>query len=79
MIAPEVAAKVLAEALRSGGDFAEVYVEDRTTLNLGLEDTRLERAIRGADRGAGVRVLGRRCSVTWEGIRLGARVGAAAG
>jgi sugar fermentation stimulation protein A len=28
---------------------------------------------------AGVRVLGRRCSVTWEGIRLGARVRAEAG
>ena len=28
---------------------------------------------------AGVRVLGRRCSLPWEGIRLGARVGAAAG
>jgi sugar fermentation stimulation protein A len=28
---------------------------------------------------AGVRVLGRRCSVTWEGIRLGRRVRAGAG
>lgn len=28
---------------------------------------------------AGVRVLGRRCSVTWEGIRLGRRVEAGAG
>jgi TldD protein len=57
MIAKEVAAKVLAEALRTGADLAEVYVEDVTSMQLGLEDSRLEQAVRGADRGAGVRVF----------------------
>jgi TldD protein len=57
MIPQEVAAKVLAEALRTGGDFAEIYVEDNTSLTLQLDESKLERAVRGSDRGAGVRVL----------------------
>lgn len=57
MIAPETASQVLARALRNGADLAEIYVEDSTTLTLGLDDSKLERATRGADRGAGVRVF----------------------
>ncbi len=57
MILKETANKVLSEALRTGGDFAEIYIEDRTSLTLGLEESKLEQAVRGADRGAGVRVL----------------------
>ncbi len=57
MIAQETARKVLAEALKTGADFAEIYVEDVTNLRLALDDSRLEQAVRGADRGAGVRVF----------------------
>jgi TldD protein len=57
MIPVETAKKVLAEALRSGGDLAEIYVEDRTSLNLTMEDCKIENAVRGEDRGAGVRVF----------------------
>lgn len=57
MISKETATKVLSAALRSGGDLAEIYVEDRTSLSLRLEESKLEEAVRGADRGAGVRVL----------------------
>lgn len=57
MIAQETAAKVLAEALKTGADFAELYVEDVTQLRLALDDSRLEQAIRGNDRGAGIRVF----------------------
>jgi TldD protein len=46
----------IARALRSGGDMAEVYVEDRSTLGLSLEDGRLERATAGRDFGAAVRL-----------------------
>lgn len=49
--------QVLREALRNGGDLAEIYIEDRKTLTLGLDDGRMERAIRGNDMGAGVRVF----------------------
>ncbi len=57
MIPVETAKKVLAEALRSGGDLAEIYVEDRTSLSLAMEDSKIENAVRGEDRGAGVRVF----------------------
>lgn len=57
MIAKEVAQRVLTEALRTGADLAEIYVEDVASLELGIDDARLERAIRGEDRGAGVRVF----------------------
>jgi TldD protein len=57
MIAKELAQKVLAEALRTGADLAEIYVEDVVSLQLGLEDSKIEQAVRGADRGAGVRVF----------------------
>ena len=57
MIPKETATKILAAALHTGGDLAEIYVEDRTLLNLRLEESKLEEAVRGADRGAGVRVL----------------------
>lgn len=57
MISKETAFRTLSAALRSGGDLAELYVEDRTSLSLRLEESKLEDAVRGADRGAGVRVL----------------------
>ncbi len=57
MIPKETATKVLSAALCTGGDLAEIYVEDRTSLSLQLEESKLEGAVRGADRGAGVRVL----------------------
>lgn len=57
MIPVELAKKVLARALSSGGDLAEIYVEDSTGLSLNLEDSKIENAVRGADRGAGVRVF----------------------
>lgn len=57
MISKEIATKVLSAALRTGGDLAEIYVEDRTSLSMRLEESKLESAVRGADRGAGLRVL----------------------
>ena len=43
-------------ALRHGGDFAEVFVEDRRSLGLSLEDRRVERAAGGRESGFGVRL-----------------------
>jgi TldD protein len=48
---------VLEQALRRGGDFAEVYVEQRRTQALSHEADRLERATAGLERGAGIRVV----------------------
>lgn len=57
MLETTIAQKVLSEALKTGADWAEIYVEDVTSLNIGMEDSKIERAIRGHDRGAGVRVF----------------------
>src|SRR5262245_43452916 len=57
MIPKEVAKKVLAEALRTGADLAEIYVEDITSLRLSLEDAKIEAAVRGTDKGAGIRTF----------------------
>jgi TldD protein len=57
MIPIETVQKVLAEALKNGGDLAEVYLEDKDTLSLTLDDGRLEQATQGNDIGGGVRVF----------------------
>ena len=49
--------RVLAEALRSGGDFAELFVEDRRSSSARLDDGRVEELTSGRDRGAGIRVV----------------------
>jgi TldD protein len=47
----------IARALRRGGDFAEVFVEDRDSLGLRLEDGRIEQTSGGREIGAAVRLL----------------------
>ena len=48
---------IIARTLRRGGDFAEVYVEDREGLGLRLEDGRIEATSGGREAGAAVRLL----------------------
>ncbi|MGH9295305.1 MAG: TldD/PmbA family protein, partial [Acidimicrobiales bacterium] len=57
LVAPEVLERVLGSALRRGGDFAEVFVEDRSATGISLDDRRVEELASGHDRGAGVRVI----------------------
>src|SRR5438045_9770993 len=57
LVDPELARDALARALRRGGDFAEVYAEDRRSFALALDDRRLERPQGGSERGASVRVV----------------------
>ncbi|HET6476724.1 MAG TPA: TldD/PmbA family protein [Thermoleophilia bacterium] len=47
----------IARALSRGGDFAEVFVEDRESLGLRLEDGRIEQTSGGREVGAAVRLL----------------------
>jgi len=56
LIEPGLAARVLDRALARGGDFAEVFCEDRSAFTLAIDESRVERAQRGGERGAGVRV-----------------------
>src|SRR5215212_3292437 len=57
LIGEEVAARILERALAHGGDFGEVYAEDRYGFALGLDDSKLERPQTGSERGASVRVV----------------------
>src|SRR3954470_472442 len=57
LIDAELAARIVERALRHGGDFAEVFCEERAGLGLAVDESRVERVQRGAERGAGVRVM----------------------
>src|ERR671934_1535220 len=57
LLDPELAGLVLRRALAHGGDFAEVFCEERSALGLAVDESRVERVQRGAERGAGVRVV----------------------
>src|SRR5207247_6243853 len=49
--------RALRTALSRGGDRAEIFWERHETLQLVLDDQRIEDAITGVDQGAGVRVV----------------------
>ena len=57
MIEEAVLQKVLGAALRHGGDFAEVFAEDRRASSAALDDGKVEELSSGRDRGAGIRVV----------------------
>lgn len=57
MVDLDVVQRTLAEALLGGGELAEVFVEDRTSTALRLDDSRVEDVTSGRDVGAGIRVL----------------------
>lgn len=42
---------------RQGGDFAEIFIEDKRTTRIGCEDRKIERVITGRETGAGIRVI----------------------
>lgn len=57
MLDHDVIAKVLATAVEAGADVAEIFVEDRDSTGLKLEDRRVEDVASGREGGAGVRVI----------------------
>jgi len=56
-VTEDVLKKILATALKKGGDFADVYLENRITRSIVLEEGRFKSAVFGLIRGAGVRVI----------------------
>ena len=56
MVDAEVLEGTLRTALRTGGDFAEVFVEDRRNFLACLDDGKVEEPVSGRTRGAGIRV-----------------------
>jgi TldD protein len=57
VIDQDVLERTLHAALRGGGDFAEVFAEDRASSNARLDDGRIEELVSGRSRGAGIRVV----------------------
>src|SRR5713101_4342425 len=51
------AERVLRTALSRGGDWAELFWERHETLQLVLDDNKIEDAITGVDQGAGIRIV----------------------
>lgn len=49
--------EVLALALKHGGDFADIFVEEKRTVGVGCEADKIERINTGIDVGAGIRVI----------------------
>src|SRR5215211_4469524 len=57
MIDQAVQERVLSAAVRGGGEFAEVYAEDKRSSSAHLDDSKVEQVTSGRDRGAGIRVV----------------------
>jgi len=77
--------RTLQAALRTGGDFAEVFAEDRRGSNARLDDGRLQSFNSGRDRGVGIRVVAgdttgyaHTADLTEDGLRTAAEAAAAA-
>ena len=85
MIDDAVVQRVLGAALRNGGDFAEVFAEDRRTSSARFDDGKVEELSSGRDRGAGIRVVrgettgfAHTSDLTEAGLRAAAEAAAAA-
>jgi TldD protein len=57
MITKSLAIKVLNEALSTGGDYAEIYLEENDSLNIVLENGKVETFGKRKTYGAGIRIL----------------------
>ncbi len=57
MLDQDMVKSALDVALSTGGEFAEVFVEDRGSMSATLDDGRIEELTSSRDRGAGVRVI----------------------
>lgn len=85
MLQPSIAQEVLSAALKSGADFAEIFLEDRLNNSLSMRNETVETISSGRIHGAGVRIFtGLRCiyaftnDTTHEGLLDCARKAAAA-
>ncbi|MBS4200984.1 TldD/PmbA family protein [Bacillus sp. FJAT-49732] len=57
MLQQSIAEKVIYAALETGGDFAEIFVEDKKNSSLTMLGGAVEKAISGRDFGVGIRIL----------------------
>ena len=85
MLDESVITNVLGTALRTGGEFAEIFVEDKRSSSAYLDDGKVEELTSGRDRGAGIRVVvgettgfAHTADLTEAGLRAAAEAAAAA-
>ena len=85
MLDHELINRTLGAALRTGGELAEVFVEDKRSSSATLDDGRVEELTSGRDRGAGIRVVvgdttgfAHTANLTEEGLASAAAAAAAA-
>lgn len=57
MLSKDLVKEVLSEALKTGGDFAEVFVEDTINNNISMVDGKVENLVSGRDFGIGIRIF----------------------
>ena len=57
MLSKENLEELLGTALRSGADFAEVFIEETNATSITCEDNKIERISSGTEAGAGIRVI----------------------
>ena len=57
MLDRNIAAEVLARAVKTGGDFAEIFLEDRTSSSISMKSDRIESLGTSREHGAGIRVF----------------------
>ncbi|MGL5098926.1 MAG: PmbA/TldA family metallopeptidase, partial [Fusobacteriaceae bacterium] len=57
MIQKELLERVLEKALSTGGDFAEIFVEDRWDNSITLIGGKIENSLSGRDFGVGIRII----------------------
>jgi TldD protein len=49
--------KIIKEALKRGGEFCDIYLEDTSNTSIVCEEDKVEKVVTGRDRGCGIRVI----------------------
>ncbi|MGB9715777.1 MAG: PmbA/TldA family metallopeptidase, partial [Thermodesulfovibrionales bacterium] len=57
MLDKELLTKVLKKTISSGGDYAEIFVENKKSTIIHLEDSKIEKVVSGVDYGLGIRLI----------------------
>lgn len=57
MLDPALSQEILKKVLSNGGEYADIFVEQRRTTSIHLEDTKIEKVSTGVDSGVGVRLI----------------------
>ena len=57
MLEKSLVEKILNEALSTGGDFAEIFVEKKNNCGLFMIDGKIESSLSGRDFGIGIRIF----------------------